>query len=188
MSCFSFFYVGSDALPHLPMPTGYHFSRKNTAAETSFLHHQNTALLHITLLHPNKCKTSELSQNHTNTVLFIFFYFSGFSFCIYPFLSLFSLFFTHTMLPVFLCIFFCFCERGSGGVWPAGVAWARQRGVWPANCVHSVSSERAEAVHGQRPCTAQFGCSHQPARKTAFCLLFLTAAGKLVCMVGCALF
>ena len=61
MSYFSFFYIGSDALPHLSMPPGYHFSRKSTAAESFSILHQNAAALHITLLH----------QNHINTVFCI---------------------------------------------------------------------------------------------------------------------
>ena len=117
---------------------------------------------------------------------FIFLIFLSIFIHFYLFFHIF-LFYTFHVASIFTS-FFCFCERGSGGVWPAGGAWARQRGVWPANCVHSVGSERAEAVQGRCPCTAQLCCSHQPARKTAFCLFFLTAAGKLVCMVGCALF
>lgn len=162
MSYFSFFYIGSDALPHLPMPPGYHFSRKSTAAESFSILHQNAAALHITLLH----------QNHINTVFCITlcslycFVYPLFSFIfliffyIYPFLSLFSYFsFLYISCCQYFYIFFCFCGRDSGWVWPAGGAWARQRGVWPANCMHSVGSERAEAVQGQRPCTAQLGCS-----------------------------
>lgn len=164
MSYFSFFYIGSDALPHLSMPPGYHFSRKSTAAESFSILHQNAAALHITLLH----------QNHINTVFCITlcnlycFVYPLFSFIFLIFLSIFIhfylffhifLFYTSRVASIFTS-FFCFCGRDSGWVWPAGGAWARQRGVWPANCMHSVGSERAEAVQGQRPCTAQFGCSH----------------------------
>ena len=160
--------------------------RNPSPSSTKTLHHS-------TLLYSTQTNSTKTTQKLVSILLFcisfIFFYFSDFSFYIYPFLSLFSYFsFLHISCCQYFYVFFCFCERGSGGVWPAGGAWARQRGVWPANCVYVVCSGKAEAVQGRCPCTAQLCCSHQPARKTAFCLLFLTAAGKLVCMVGCALF
>ena len=140
MSYFSFFYIGSDALPHLPMPPGYHFSRKNTAAESFSI------LLHP---QPKRCIAPYC-------ISFIFFYFSDFSFYIYPFLSLFSYFsFLYISCCQYFYTFFCFCERGSGGVWPTGETWARQRGVWPANCVHGVGSGRIGAVQGRCSCTPQ---------------------------------
>ena len=77
MSYFSFFYIGSDALPHLSMPPGYHFSRKSTSAESFSILHQNAAALHITLLHQNHINTvfciniTLLHQNHINTVFCI---------------------------------------------------------------------------------------------------------------------
>ena len=152
MSCFSFFYIGPDALPHLPMPPGYHFSRKNTAAEVYCIHCQNAASLHTTLLHPNKRKTSELCQNSTKTTqtLFSLFSFIFLIFILYLsiFISFFAFFFFYTSsVASIFAFFFGFCERGSGRVWPAGGAWARQRGVWSANCVHGVCSGRAEALH-----------------------------------------
>lgn len=159
MSYFSFFYIGSDALPHLSMPPGYHFSRKSTAAESFSILHQNAAALHITLLH----------QNHINTVLYITlcslycFVYPLFSFIFLIFLSIFIhfylffyifLFYTSRVASIFTP-FFCFCERGSGGVWSAGETWARQRGVWPANCVHGVGNGRIGAVQGRCSCTPQ---------------------------------
>lgn len=118
MSYFSFFYIGSDALPHLPMPPGYHFSRKSTAAESFSILHQNAASLHITLLH----------QNHINTVFCITlcnlycFVYPLFSFIFLIFLSIFIhfyLFFSYfSFLYISCCqyfyIFFLFL-------------WARQR-------------------------------------------------------------
>lgn len=117
MSYFSFFYIGSDALPHLPMPPGYHFSRKSTAAESFSILHQNAAALHITLLH----------QNHINTVfcitlcsLYCFVYplFSFIFLIFFLYLSIFIsffifFFFIHLVLPVFLHLFL--------------FLWARQR-------------------------------------------------------------
>lgn len=123
MSYFSFFYIGSDALRHLPMPPGYHFSRKSTAAEPFSILHQNAAALHITLLHTNK-----LHQNHINTVFCITlcslycFVYPLFSFIFLIFLSIFIhfyLFFSYfSFLYISCCqyfyIFFLFL-------------WARQR-------------------------------------------------------------
>lgn len=122
---------------------------RNPSPSFSILN-QNAASLHITLLH----------QNHINTVFCITlcslycFVYPLFSFIFLIFLSIFIhfylffhifLFYTSRVASIFTS-FFCFCERGSGRVWPAGETWARQRGVWPANCMHSVGSERAEAV------------------------------------------
>lgn len=118
MSYFSFFYIGSDALPHLSMPPGYHFSRKSTAAESFSILHQNAAALHITLLH----------QNHINTVLYITlcslycFVYPLFSFIFLIFLSIFIhfylffifFFFIHLVLPVFLHLFFVFVSAAAG--------------------------------------------------------------------------
>lgn len=157
MSDFSFFCVGPDALPHLPMPPGYHFSRKNTAAA------DNAASLHISLLHTNKRKTSELCQNSTKTTQT----YPLFSFIFPVFLSVFIHFylFFHIFLHIPCCRYFCVSffvfvsaaagecgrqagpGRGSGGVWPAGETWARQRGVWPANYMYGVCSRRAETLH-----------------------------------------
>lgn len=118
MSYFSFFYIGSDALPHLSMPPGYHFSRKSTAAESFSILHQNAAALHITLLH----------QNHINTVFCITlcnlycFVYPLFSFIFLIFLSIFIhfylffhifLFYTSRVASIFTS-FFLFL-------------WARQR-------------------------------------------------------------
>ena len=99
MSDFSFFCVGSDALPHLPMPPGYHFSRKNTAAA------DNAASLHISLLHTNKRKTSELCQNSTKTTQT----YPLFSFIFPVFLSVFIHFylFFHIFLHIPCCRYFC---------------------------------------------------------------------------------
>lgn len=115
MSYFSFFYIGSDALRHLPMPPGYHFSRKSTAAEPFSILHQNAAALHITLLHTNK-----LHQNHINTVFCITlcslycFVYPLFSFIFLLFLSIFIhfylffhifLFYTSRVASVFTSFF-----------------------------------------------------------------------------------
>lgn len=119
MSCFSFFYVGSDALPHLPMPPGYHFSRKSTAAESFSTLHQNAAALHITLLH----------QNHINTVFCITlcslycFVYPLFSFIFLIFLSIFIhfylffhifLFYTSRVASIFTSFFFVFVGATAG--------------------------------------------------------------------------
>lgn len=72
------------------------------------------------LLYSTQTNSTKTTQKLLSTLLFcisfIFFYFSDFSFYIYPFLSLFSYFsfFTHLMLPVFLHLFL--------------FLWARQRG------------------------------------------------------------
>lgn len=118
MSYFSFFYIGSDALPHLPMPPGYHFSRKSTAAESFSILHQNAAALHITLLH----------QNHINTVFCITlcslycFVYPLFSFIFLIFLSIFIhfylffhifLFYTSRVASIFTS-FFVFVSATAG--------------------------------------------------------------------------
>lgn len=123
MSYFSFFYIGSDALPHLPMPPGYHFSRKSTAAESFSILHQNAAALHITLLHTNK-----LHQNHINTVFCITlcslycFVYPLFSFIFLIFLSIFIhfylffhifLFYTSRVASIFTP-FFVFVSAAAG--------------------------------------------------------------------------
>ena len=134
MSYFSFFYIGSDALPHLSMPTGYHFSRKSTAAESFSILHQNAAALHITLLHQNHINTvfciniTLLHQNHINTVFCITlcslycFVYPLFSFIFLIFLFIFIhfylffhifLFYTSRVASIFTS-FFCFCGRDSG--------------------------------------------------------------------------
>ena len=134
MSYFSFFYIGSDALRHLPMPPGYHFSRKSTAAESFSILHQNAAALHITLLHQNHINTvfciniTLLHQNHINTVFCITlcslycFVYPLFSFIFLIFLFIFIhfylffhifLFYTSRVASIFTS-FFCFCGRDSG--------------------------------------------------------------------------
>ena len=134
MSYFSFFYIGSDALPHLSMPPGYHFSRKSTAAESFSILHQNAAALHITLLHQNHINTvfciniTLLRQNHINTVFCITlcslycFVYPLFSFIFLIFLFIFIhfylffhifLFYTSRVASIFTS-FFCFCGRDSG--------------------------------------------------------------------------
>lgn len=138
------------------MPPGYHFSRKNTAAESFSILNQNAASLHITLLH----------QNHINTVFCITlcslycFVYPLFSFIFLIFLSIFIhfylffhifLFYTSRVASIFTS-FFCFCGCDSGWVWPAGGAWARQWGVWPANCVHGVGvMEEQKQCKGAAP-------------------------------------
>ena len=134
MSYFSFFYIGSDALPHLSMPPGYHFSRKSTAAASFSILHQNAAALHITLLHQNHINTvfciniTLLHQNHINTVFCITlcslycFVYPLFSFIFLIFLFIFIhfylffhifLFYTSRVASIFTS-FFCFCGRDSG--------------------------------------------------------------------------
>lgn len=160
--------------------------RQTTLHHSTFLYSTQTNAKHL-----NSAKTPPKPHKHT---LYFLLFFRFFFLYLSIFISFFTFFYTSRVAGIFVYLF-CFCERGSGGVWPAGVAWARQRGVWPANCVHGVCSGRAEAQHHAMwlqplSClqTTQWLCRLWPARKTAFCLLFLTAAGKLVCMVGCALF
>lgn len=135
MSYFSFFYIGSDALRHLPMPPGYHFSRKSTAAEPFSILHQNAAALHITLLHTNK-----LHQNHINTVFCITlcslycFVYPLFSFIFLIFLSIFIhfylffhifLFYTSRVASVFTSFFvFVGATAGECGRQIVCTAWA----------------------------------------------------------------
>ena len=113
MSYFSFFYIGPDALPHLSMPPGYHFSRKSTAAESFFILHQNAAALHITLLHTNK-----LHQNHINTVFCITlcslycFVYPLFSFIFLIFLSI----FIHFYLFFHIFLFVALHKNASSGI------------------------------------------------------------------------
>ena len=143
MSDFSFFCVGPDALPHLPMPPGYHFSRKNTAAA------DNAASLHISLLHTNKRKTSELCQNSTKTTQT----YPLFSFIFPVFLSVFIHFylFFHIFLHIPCCRYFCV----SFFVFVSAAAGECGRQIVCTVCV----------VEEQKPSTTQCGCSHCPACK-----------------------
>lgn len=164
MSYFSFFLyrlrrppASSDAsgLPPFPKEHGYgslmYSLPKRCIAPYYFTPHKQTPPKQHKNCSPHYCFVYPLFS-------FIFLIFLSIFIHFYLFFHIF-LFYTSRVASIFTS-FFCFCGRDSGGVWPTGGTWARQRGVWPANCMHSVGSERAEAVQGQRPFTAQFGCSH----------------------------
>lgn len=156
MSDFSFFCVGPDALPHLPMPPGYHFSRKNTAAA------DNAASLHISLLHTNKRKTSELCQNSTKTTQT----YPLFSFIFPVFLSVFIHFylFFHIFLHIPCCRYFCVSffvfVSAAAGECGRQAGPGRGSGVYGRQIVCTVC-----VVEEQKPSTTQCGCSHCPACK-----------------------
>ena len=150
MSYFSFFYIGSDALPHLSMPPGYHFSRKNTAAESFSILNQNAASLHITLLH----------QNHINTVFCITlcslycYVYPLFSFIFLIFLSIFIhfylffhifLFYTSRVASIFTSFFVFMSTTAGEGSRQAGPG--RGSGVYGRQIVCT-----AWAVKEQKQC------------------------------------
>ncbi len=120
---FFFFYIGSDALPHLSMPPGYHFSRKSTAAE-SFSYPPPKRCSAPYYFTPHK----QTHQNHINTVFCITlcslycFVYPLFSFIFLIFLSIFIhfylffhifLFYTSRVASIFTP-FFVFVSAAAG--------------------------------------------------------------------------
>lgn len=166
MSYFSFFYIGSDALPHLPMPPGYHFSRKSTATESFSILHQNAAALHITLLH----------QNHINTVFCITlcslycFVYSLFSFIFLIFLSIFIHFY------LFFHIFLFYTSRVASIFTPFFVFV----GATAGECGRQAGPGRGSGVYGRQiVCTAWAVKEQKQCRGSALALRNLVAVINL---------
>lgn len=153
------------------MPPGYHFSRKSTAAESFSILHQNTAALHITLLHTNK-----LHQNHINTVFCITlcslycFVYPLFSFIFLIFLSIFIHFY------LFFHIFLFYTSRVASIFTPFFVFVSAAAG----ECGRQAGPGRGSGVYGRQiVCTAWAVKEQKQCRGSALALRNLVAVINL---------